>query len=188
MQVTSSQQPTSARGHIQNIDVMSKSTMMDEICRECIPCDGSCGRTDPSNQCERCHLSYYCSKKCQKRHWKDHREDCRGVNGSRRRAFPTRTIPLEGTNTDCAIFLAQLPWILLSWIVATPFVFPVFQSTKSLYPITTNKSIVPFVETQMSQAHLLIIFYCLLRGQTKRNQEMNENIYFKRCWICCPKQ
>ena len=83
--------------------VMNKSTEMDEICRECIPCDGGCGRTDPSNKCERCHLSYYCSKKCQKKHWKDHREGCLGVDGIRRLAFPTCTIPLEGTNTDCAI-------------------------------------------------------------------------------------
>ena len=83
---------------------MSKSPMMDDICRECITCDGGCGLTNPSNKCARCHLTYYCSKKCQRKHWKEeHREDCEDVNGMRRRAFPTCTIPLEGTKTDCAI-------------------------------------------------------------------------------------
>ena len=82
--------------------------MMDEICRECITCDGGCGRTDPSNKCARCHLTYYCSKKCQKKHWKEHREDCRDVNGMWRLAFPTAcTTPQEATNTDCAICLSE---------------------------------------------------------------------------------
>nr|XP_012561616.1 uncharacterized protein LOC105846952 [Hydra vulgaris] len=34
-------------------------------------------KKDADNQCSRCHLVTYCSKNCQKMHWKKHKKECR---------------------------------------------------------------------------------------------------------------
>lgn len=42
------------------------------------PCD-ACGAANAVLRCSQCKCSYYCNKVCQKRHWKVHQSDCRGI-------------------------------------------------------------------------------------------------------------
>lgn len=41
----------------------------------------NCGKDGSLRPCSRCHIVRYCSKDCQRQHWREHRRDCR------RRAF-----------------------------------------------------------------------------------------------------
>jgi MYND finger len=54
-------------------------TVIDRIqhfSRDCIECDGGCGRINPKKRCSQCHIRYYCSVQCQKKDWKKHKEYC----------------------------------------------------------------------------------------------------------------
>jgi MYND finger len=47
--------------------------------RAYIECD-ACGIKHPSKQCAKCKCTFYCSKACQRKHWKEgHKEVCRSL-------------------------------------------------------------------------------------------------------------
>lgn len=47
------------------------------IPRECITCDGpTCENRAPTKRCSRCRTEYYCSIKCQRARWDEHRPYC----------------------------------------------------------------------------------------------------------------
>ena len=54
---------------------MSESTDDIFVSREHIECE-ACGKNSPQKCCARCHSYYYCSKKCQIAHWREHKPDC----------------------------------------------------------------------------------------------------------------
>jgi tetratricopeptide (TPR) repeat protein len=82
------------------------------IPRDCIECDASCGKSNPQKRCSRCHFVYYCSAECQKRHWSEHKTDCKaaktiklsmmGLNEDVPVSFPESSV---GINTECCICL-----------------------------------------------------------------------------------
>lgn len=41
----------------------------------------NCDLPDCSNKCSACKKVYYCSKKCQTDHWKEHKEICKMIKG-----------------------------------------------------------------------------------------------------------
>lgn len=61
----------------------------------------------PPKRCSRCHLVYYCSLDCQKKHWSRHKPDCRDVNEMRCEVagIGATLPPTQATNEDCAICL-----------------------------------------------------------------------------------
>lgn len=45
--------------------------------KSAITCDASdCSKPGPSMRCSKCKMVYYCSQKCQRSHWKEHKTDC----------------------------------------------------------------------------------------------------------------
>ena len=49
------------------------------ICLECGVCDGNSDREEATKnlkRCSGCYIARYCSRECQKRHFKDHKEVC----------------------------------------------------------------------------------------------------------------
>ena len=50
-----------------------------ELPAECIACDAGCGRKNPASVCQGCLSFYYCSRRCQKKHWKRHKSRCRSI-------------------------------------------------------------------------------------------------------------
>ena len=53
-------------------------------CKQYVICDGGdCKERNPANRCSRCHTVYYCSKDCQRKHWKAHKEECVPVDQMR---------------------------------------------------------------------------------------------------------
>ena len=42
------------------------------VCAYC----GTCGETGAMARCSRCKAVFYCSKSCQKKHWKAHKQFC----------------------------------------------------------------------------------------------------------------
>ncbi len=53
---------------------------IEQVPGECIPCDGGCGATDPEFACQGCLSFFYCSRDCQKKHWKFHKAQCKSVH------------------------------------------------------------------------------------------------------------
>ena len=59
---------------------------MMNLSRQCITCDGpGCDVIAPNNTCTRCCVAYYCSRTCQKSHWKQHKQMCH--NQQERRTY-----------------------------------------------------------------------------------------------------
>jgi tetratricopeptide (TPR) repeat protein len=84
------------------------------IPRDCIECDASCGKTNPQKRCSRCQFVYYCSAECQKRHWPEHKSDCKTAKNIKLAMMGlTEDVPvsfpesLSGINTECCICLAD---------------------------------------------------------------------------------
>jgi tetratricopeptide (TPR) repeat protein len=84
------------------------------IPRDCIECDASCGKSNPQKRCSRCQFVYYCSAECQKRHWSEHKPDCKaaktiklsmmGLTDDVPVSFPESSAAI---NTECCICLAD---------------------------------------------------------------------------------
>jgi tetratricopeptide (TPR) repeat protein len=84
------------------------------IPRECIECDASCGKANPKKKCSRCHLVYYCSAECQKKHWAQHKSECRSIESMKLSMMGlAEDVPVSfpqsssGINTECCICLAE---------------------------------------------------------------------------------
>jgi tetratricopeptide (TPR) repeat protein len=84
------------------------------IPRDCIECDASCGKSNPQKRCSRCQFVYYCSAECQKRHWSEHKPDCKAAKTIKLSKMGlTEDVPVSfpessvGINTECCICLAD---------------------------------------------------------------------------------
>jgi len=55
--------------------------------RDCIECD-TCGKSNPQQQCSRCHTAYYCSSSCQARHLPQHLPYCHSIEKMRQSMIP----------------------------------------------------------------------------------------------------
>jgi tetratricopeptide (TPR) repeat protein len=84
------------------------------IPRDCIECDASCGKMNPQKRCSRCQFVYYCSAECQKRHWSQHKPDCKAAKTIKLSILGlTEDVPVSfpesssGINTECCICLAD---------------------------------------------------------------------------------
>lgn len=80
-----------------------------------IACD-ACGQSNPAMRCARCQLVYYCGRECQRRHWTEHRPDCRSVDWMREAcsrvgaALPAASTSRDlstALNTECGICLEE---------------------------------------------------------------------------------
>jgi hypothetical protein len=84
-----------------------------KISRECIQCDAKdCTTRNPMYRCSSCQSVYYCSKACQRKHWKVHKHDCVPAEEMRasfaplEECMPENTIrPLEKGTVECGICL-----------------------------------------------------------------------------------
>ena len=78
------QMKSSSLHHTKPINNDEKSALFElsqTISRECIECDGPmCYSKNPPKKCSKCHTSYYCSKECQKKDWKEHKQKCTDIN------------------------------------------------------------------------------------------------------------
>jgi hypothetical protein len=77
-----------------------------------IECDGDCGKSCPPLRCARCRSTYYCSKSCQKKHWKEsHKKMCVEVDTARRAMAGIGDVSClpskESINSTCAICLSD---------------------------------------------------------------------------------
>ena len=52
----------------------SKPVLWVDLLR-CFNCQAE-GRSPPLRRCSQCEIAYYCSKTCQKGHWKKHKDAC----------------------------------------------------------------------------------------------------------------
>lgn len=68
-----------------------------EICKSYNRCD-KCEQAGASRRCSRCHLVYYCNRDCQANDWKQHKKDCRPIEGMRE-ALKTKGLA-EGTRLE----------------------------------------------------------------------------------------
>lgn len=57
-----------------------------DVPRKCIKCDGpKCNRRNPRHRCSKCHSNYYCSIKCQKNDWMNHKQYCISINDMKKK-------------------------------------------------------------------------------------------------------
>lgn len=107
----------------------SATTVTSKISRECITCDAKdCSNRNPMYKCSRCHTVYYCSKDCQRKHWKGHKHDCVPIEEMRAstarldETMPENTIPQfqKGDVVQCGICLQNAS-------LANPVVLPTCQ-------------------------------------------------------------
>lgn len=97
-----------------------------KISRECIECDAKdCETCNPLYRCSRCQSVYYCSKDCQRKHWKAHKQECAPVEEMRAsfavldEPMPENKIcPLEKGTVECGICL-QDPYLSNPVILST---------------------------------------------------------------------
>ena len=57
-----------------NIGDLSSSTAVQMICAKCLK------NVNGKKRCKRCQSASYCSRECQKEHWKEHRSKCRTIS------------------------------------------------------------------------------------------------------------
>ena len=82
--------------------------------REHIECD-ACDKPNATKRCSNCKLVFYCSAKCQRSHWPQHKPDCRSFHQSLAAELAYRTapeapdaqVPPQTTET-CGICLERL--------------------------------------------------------------------------------
>lgn len=112
--VTIDEKRTTVNNHTNTIQKVYKPIDdFSKISRQCIECDAQgCTNRNPSSKCSKCHTVYYCSKSCQRKHWKEHKPDCHPIEtmcasiARLDEEMPESTIPQteEGT-VECGICL-----------------------------------------------------------------------------------
>ena len=86
---------------------------IEQVPGECIACDGGCGATDPEFACLGCFSYYYCSRDCQKKHWKSHKHQCKSVRPWKEElerataGEDTEETPPEARNPECIICMEE---------------------------------------------------------------------------------
>lgn len=58
------------------------ATQQDIADREIVSC-ATCGKTDSLQRCNNCKVTAYCSRECQKSHWKQHKPACQQAAAAR---------------------------------------------------------------------------------------------------------
>ncbi|CAM9485168.1 unnamed protein product [Pylaiella littoralis] len=65
-------------------------------CFKTIDCQHGGGRGGEGSRCSRCKRIWYCSRKCQKWDWREHRQECKAWTSQESARTPTRTLRLAG--------------------------------------------------------------------------------------------
>ena len=62
-----------------------------------------CGKQEPKKlrKCTRCGKAQYCGIECQKKHWKDHKKDCRKQQNRNTDTTETQDSPEPGEPSEC---------------------------------------------------------------------------------------
>jgi hypothetical protein len=96
-------------------EVTFKSKSLDKVCAHCLVREGSAGSPKLS-ACARCGLVVYCSRNCQKAHWKANDKTCCVAKADRVPQYQTRVgarkdvapTKAAATGEGCSIYLNSL--------------------------------------------------------------------------------